>query len=191
MTDGAIESIGKIKRLTQLNVQGSQISVEGVRRLQTSLPGCRVFGGDYSSRRNQVRAIVQVKGHVTVSIAGRATREIGDTSFNDLPKEFATQKIDLRNVRPLPPEFLLLKDASELILADSAISTHSIRQLPTLFPVLTILDLSGTGVADRDLEIFANMQSLQRINLTRTNVTVAGIARFKQANPNCEIKWSE
>ena len=190
LTDAAIDSLGKLKRITHLNVQGSQITGDGVRRLQTLLPGCRIYGGEYSLQRNQVRAIVQVQGRVQVSIPGGATREITDATFNDLPTEFTTQRIDLRNVRPLPPDLLQLKDATELILTDSAVSPHDIRQLPSLFPVLTVLDLAGTAVTDREIAPLATMTSLQRIDLTRTKITIAAFERLKAANSTCEIKWT-
>ena len=179
-----------MKQLRTINVQGSQITLEGVRRLQAALPGCRIYGGEYSPQRNQVRAIVQVQGRVQVSIPGGATREIIDATFNDLPAEFTAQRIDLRNVRPLPPNLLQLKDATEVILTDSAVSPHDIRQLPSLFPVLTVLDLAGTAVTDREMADLAAMTSLQRIDLTRTKVTAAGHSRVKAANPTCEIKWT-
>lgn len=171
-------------------MQGSQITNDGVRRLQSLLPGCRIYGGEYSLQRNQVRAIVQVQGRVQISILGGAPREITDTTFNDLPTEFAVQRIDLRNVRPLSPELLKLKDATELILTDSAVSSHDIRQLPSLFPVLTVLDLAGTSVTDAEITALIAMTSLQRIDLTRTKVTTTGHARLKAANPTCEIKWT-
>ncbi len=190
LTDGAIDSVAKLKLIHSLNVQGSQITGDGIRRLQATLLGCRVFGGEYHPKRNLVRVLVQAKGRVHVTLAGGASREITDATFTDLPTEFTSQRIDLRNVRPLAPELLQLPEATELILADSAISPHDIGQLPSLFPVLLVLDLSGTAVTDREITALSTMMSLQRIDLTRTNVTATGIAALKQANLTCEIKWT-
>ena len=190
LTDGAMNSLTQLTRLHTLNVQGSQITGDGVRRLTSALPGCRIFGGEYSPQRNQVRAIVQAQGRVKVSIPGGATREITDTTFHDLPTEFVTQRIDLHNVRPLPPDLLQLKDATELILTDSGISSTSIRRLPQLFPNLIELNLAGTEITDAEITALASLTSLQRIDLTRTQVSATGHAALKQANPTCEIKWT-
>ena len=190
LTDGAIEPLTRLKRLTQLNVQGSQISVEGVRRLQAGLPACSIYGGEYNLRRNLVRSIVQVQGRVQVSGPGGAPLEITDATFNVLPGEFSVQRIDLTNVRPLPPDLLQFKETSELFLADSAISAHDIQTFPSRFPVLTVLNLAGTSVTDREIVALAGMTSLQTLDLTRTKVTAAGLARFKDAHLTCQIQSS-
>ncbi len=141
LSDDAVDGLSMFETLTQLNIQGNNISNDGIKRLQRSLGRCVIYGGDYDSMRNLVREIVQVNGTVTVSPEGEESRVIDQRTFNDLPSEFFIRKVDLSSVRPLPPHLLDVKDVTELDLSDSAVSIQSLRQLPSLAPAVTILNL--------------------------------------------------
>ncbi len=187
LSDDAVDGLSMFETLTQLNIQGNNISNDGIKRLQRSLGRCVIYGGDYDSMRNLVREIVQVNGTVTVSPEGEESRVIDQRTFNDLPSEFFIRKVDLSSVRPLSPHLLDVKDVTELDLSDSAVSIQSLRQLPSLAPAVTILNLSGTAVTDAEIAVLASMNSLQELDVSRTKVTLDRVAAFKQQRPDCHI----
>ena len=192
LSDGDVEALSKLNeskktKLIELNLQGNGITRDGVQRIQDALVGCKIFGGGYDPKRNLVREIVQMNGTVNVTSSDNDSQEIRIANFNDMPDDFVLQKVDLSGIRPLPPHLLNLKEVTDLNLADSAVSAKSIRELPDNAQSVTILNLSGTVVTDAELGVLASMDSLQELDVTRTQVTPDGIARFKAERPGCNV----
>jgi hypothetical protein len=52
---------------------------------------------------------------------------------------------------------------------------------------LKIIDLGGTRVSDAAVEQLAALGKLWKLRLTGTGVSAEGIARLREALPNCEI----
>lgn len=54
---------------------------------------------------------------------------------------------------------------------------------------LEVLDLSRTSLTDEGLMTLANIPSLRRLYVSRTNVTAPGVAAFRDKHPQCWISW--
>lgn len=185
LTDGCVDKLSELKNLTQLILQGTQVSADGLRRLQAALPNCKIYGGTYNPRRNAIRKILMAGGKVTYSSVGIAPTQLNN--FNDLPEDFIVQAIDFEGVRPLQLDGMSVEETSELILTDSGIGLTDLRRVAKHFPLLTELKVDGTLVPDSELTMFAGLKSLQLLDATRTAVTESGANRLKQAIPNCDV----
>lgn len=187
LTDASVEQLGKLKALTQLMIQGTQISKDGVKRLQAMLPNCRIYGGKYDPRRNTVRRILQAGGHVMISAPGIPSTSVRD--FSALPDDFTVHTIDLSGVRPLWLNQLALPDATEVILRDSGVSPSDVAKLGSYFPLLASVDLSGTLLDDETCRGVATLKSARFCDLTRTRVTDSGGKSLQKTLPDCEFRW--
>ncbi|MEM1225159.1 MAG: protein kinase [Planctomycetota bacterium] len=186
ITDGAVVPLSKLKTLRYLIIQGTKIPVNGVRRLQTALPDCKIYGGTYSPRRNAVRNILMAGGSVHYSADGNASRLLKD--FNALPDEFLVDVVDLTDVKSLELGQMSLEETSELILTDSGVGLGDLRQLSSHFPLLNELYADGTDLNNGVLAEFSPLRNLQFIEATRTSVTESGAEALKKALPTCEIR---
>ncbi len=187
LTDKCIDTLSQLKWLTHLIVQGTQITPDGVKRLQQQLPNCQVFGGKYDPRRNSIRDILVLGGKVTLTPEGQPQQVL--VRFEDLPEKFTVQSIDLHEVRQLWLDDLSIPEVTDLILTDSGVSPASIRRLPQLFPNLIELDLAGTAISDREATALADCQKLTHADLTRTGVTDLGGKDLEQKLPTADIFW--
>ena len=187
LTDASVERLGKLKALTQLMIQGTQISRDGLQRLQAMLPNCRIYGGKYDSRRNTVRRILQAGGQVVISAPGTPSAHV--TDFAALPDEFTVHTIVLSGVRPLWLNQLALQDATEVILKDSAVSPADVAKMSSYFPLLASVDLSGTLLDDDSCMALSSLKSVRFCDLTRTRVTNKGGTQLQRSLPDCEFRW--
>ena len=187
LTDKCIDTLSQLKWLTHLIVQGTQITPDGVKRLQQQLPNCQVFGGKYDPRRNSIRDILVLGGQVTLTPDGQPPQVLA--RFEDLPEKFTVQSIDLHEVRQLWLDDLSIPEVTDLILTDSGVSPASIRRLPQLFPNLIELDLCGTAISDREATALADCKKLTHADLTRTGVTDLGGKELEKKFPNADIFW--
>ena len=56
-------------------------------------------------------------------------------------------------------------------------------------PKLTDIHLGSTAITDEALTHLANIPSLKKLTVTQTKVTAAGVARFREARPDCVVVW--
>ncbi len=185
ITDASVTSLRNMKGLTQLVIQGTRITPEGVADLQRALPQCLIFGGKYDPRRNVVRKILLAGGRATVA----APREVPIVlqNFNDLPDEFALLKIDFSGIRPLDLNQMLLEEVTQLDLSDSGCSPRQMVTIARQCPLLLDLDLAGTMVNDDHLDPLTLMLGLKRLDMTRTAITERAVLRLKQRLNDCDI----
>ena len=52
---------------------------------------------------------------------------------------------------------------------------------------ILVVRLAGPGANDSDLDALTYFPELEYLELVNTNVTEAGLARFRKALPECEI----
>lgn len=74
-----------------------------------------------------------------------------------------------------------------LSLWETKVADRDLHYLQEL-PALVSLDLEATLITDQGLLELAKMSRLKKVVLSRTQVTAAGIARFKTQLPNCFIE---
>lgn len=79
-----------------------------------------------------------------------------------------------------------LTNVERLYLNDAQIGDAGLRHLGGLTNVKRLM-LDGTRVSDHGLEYLTGMTRLQQLDLNGTQVTPAGVARLKQALPQCVI----
>ncbi len=185
--DKCIGTLGQLKWLEHLVVQGTKITPEGVKRLQAQLPTCKVYGGEYNPRRNIIRNILVLGGQVTISSEGQPPHVLA--SFDDLPEQFSVHRLDLHGVRPLWLNDLAIPEVAELILTDSGVSPAIVRQLWQIFPNVIELDLEGTAIGDQEATALTRCEKLTDINLTRTGVTDIGGNEIEKKFPNADVFW--
>lgn len=116
---------------------------------------------------------------------------IGNDGVSHIPQFTRLQKLSLWNgslddegIASLVP----LKDLQELNLEGcgevSSASAESLAKLTNLKKI----NLTETGFDDTGLEKLSVLKGLKVLTLSRTNVTDAGIEKFKQAVPDCTVK---
>ncbi len=76
----------------------------------------------------------------------------------------------------------------KLLLIGLGLDDGAVREITTLSHVRHLI-LRGSSLSDEQLQHFGRLKDLQKLNLSQTNVTEAGVAALKKALPNCQI-WS-
>jgi hypothetical protein len=56
---------------------------------------------------------------------------------------------------------------------------------------LTLLRVAGTRLTDTGLRHLENLPRLKSLEIFDTDVTAAGVARFSNARPQCEVEWRQ
>lgn len=82
----------------------------------------------------------------------------------------------------------MMDNAASLILRESNVDPFDLRDLANSAEHLTELDLTGLPITDADLGYVTRLKSLQRLVLTRTNITLGRLKDLKSSLPSgCEI----
>jgi len=81
-----------------------------------------------------------------------------------------------------------LTQLEELTLMGTHITDAGLEHLGAL-KNLQMLNLRGNWIGDAGLQHLESVPSLQRLDLTSTDVTYVGVAKLREALPECDIDW--
>ncbi|MBA4191535.1 MAG: hypothetical protein C0467_26445 [Planctomycetaceae bacterium] len=87
----------------------------------------------------------------------------------------------LANAAPWP-------DVEKLGLYNTLIGDRGVVHLQKC-PKLADIHLGETAITDEALTHLAKVPSLKKLTITKTNVTAAGVAKFREARPDCVVVW--
>lgn len=83
-----------------------------------------------------------------------------------------------------------LSALDSLILDGTAVSDDGLRRLEGM-QSLGRLRLRRTAITDAGLDHLAQIKSLKSVDLEGTVVTQAGVEKFRQALPQCQVRWDD
>jgi hypothetical protein len=117
-----------------------------------------------------------------------------DSKFGDQDARFLADKVNLNTLFLYRSaigddglaHFQNLKNLQMLGLSGTKVTDRGMAHIGNL-PKLVYLALSDTTVSDQSIETLITMDSLQDVELYRTNVTQDGIRRLRDALPQCMI----
>jgi internalin A len=124
-------------------------------------------------------------------LKARSRGAITDAGLANLRGMNDLKRLDIRNTRVTDAGLCHLKGLTtleSLLLMNMEITGPGLENLAGLHQ-LEFLSLWGTDVSDSGLDHLKGLSQLKRLDLERTKVTAAGVKRFQQALPNCEIRF--
>lgn len=166
-----LETIGTLTRLETLNLGWGLGSGAARPDLGRGVGGsggsnCRVRDGGIKVTNSGLQKLTTLNRLQSLDLSGSEITSEGLATA--LPAWRELRRLNLWNVQGI----------------DDTIARH-LEELEGL----EMLDLSRTALTDEGLMELANNASLHRLYVSRTNVTAAGVAAFREANPSCWISW--
>lgn len=151
--------------------------------LLAALLGCEKHGlSDYEREQKKKEEVLS------------SLREQGGTvTTKSYPRHGTGYVVDLKGAHLNDRTFQILKDlqrVTELDLSKSSITDEQMDQLNQVAFVLLKLNLSDTKVTDAGLDKLTNLKMCFDLDLAGTQVTPAGVERFKQQHarrPNAKL----
>ncbi len=126
-----------------------------------------------------------------VKFLGLDGAQIGDSALKRIRSLSELQRFSLESTKITDSGLVELKslpNLRELDLCDTEVADGGMADLARLNG-LEDLFLSQTHVTDRGLTILENLKTLKHLSFLpeRMHVTREGVAKFKQATPNCQV----
>jgi hypothetical protein len=196
VTDDAIESIANCRLLFRLELRNARVSSNGRAALERFLPGSQLQWSE--PNRTAAESVLAVGGTVRVRTRA-ASDELDVATLGKLPGEyFHLTGVHLARVAKfpadLPQKLALLRDPKfdglkNLDLAvkglDANVVVGVLRALPD---TIADLSLAGTHAGDVEARLCAKrLTHLLHLDLSRTQVTAAGVAALAAQLPNCRV----
>ncbi|MDB5388487.1 MAG: Serine/threonine protein kinaserelated protein [Planctomycetaceae bacterium] len=183
VTDRSIPVLSQLERLAVLNIPGTGITIPALK----SLPQLRSLGLDASQ-------FVGAPIHESHFPELRQLNLIGlrDIELQRLLKlSLPIEHLVLTNAEASRPTWLKIfahfPDLTELQIVDSALHDDDIANLSKCHR-LTQVSLTRTKITDHALKELARVRTLKSLNVRSTQVTRAGIQKFRQALPLCHVE---
>ena len=168
VTDADLEQIVKLKRLTKL-----QLHVAGTSELSNG-------GLQHLAALHDLRVL---------TFEGVRLDPRGLDCLRKLPQ---LEYLNLRNT-PVDDEALVyvgeLKELYTLVLDGTRVTDKGLVRLARLTNLNEWLGLADTDITDAGLAHLMGLTKLEHLNLSRTKVTAAGVAKLQQSLPNVEISF--
>lgn len=151
------------------------------------------------SRRAAVAAIDAMGGATKITVEGpgwlrklvgdeKAFYNVGSVLIRPDPPDYDSTRVDEQQLRDLIPHINQFSKFRQLTFRRTQVSDEGLSQLKQLSR-LEWLDLCGIKVEDSALEVVSAIPSLRQLDVRNTKVTSKGVARFRNARPDCEVVW--
>lgn len=185
--DTDLDWLDNCRKLKRLNINSTDTTGRVLARLKGA---------------NDLRRIdcwgVQVTDEDLEALAGKPIEEADFTSWKltDACAETIRSWKRLKNLRlafsSIGDEFLAnaapWPEVEKLGLYHTRIGDRGVVHLQKC-PKLADVHLGETAITDEALTHLANIPSLKKLTVTKTKVTAAGVARFREARPDCVVVW--
>jgi WD40 repeat protein/tRNA A-37 threonylcarbamoyl transferase component Bud32 len=214
LTDESLRSIGQMDQLEVLRLWGAGISGSGLEHLSrlSNLTSLRLGATPLESvHLGSLRSLSQLE---QLSLYGTKVDDAGLSVVSDLPGlkwlSLGRTKVGDEGVRHLAglqklawlelgeteitdaamEHVVALSALRELQLYRTAVTDAAVEQLVD-GPPLTRLLLFETKVSDEAIPALSRLSSLKFVDLSRTEVTAAGVERLRLELPDVVVKWGE
>jgi formylglycine-generating enzyme required for sulfatase activity len=166
VTDDVVPALCQLTTLKNLSLDCTWISEKGLAKLRAVLPACRVT---QESDDHAARFILANVGSGSLEVriqSGQGEQSI--KAVSGLPKPpFAVTEIAVNDSNTGDSTFMVFRGLNQL------------RKV----------SLVGTNVGNQTLTTLERCSSLRSLDIRKTKVTAAGVAKLQQALPNCVIEW--
>lgn len=183
---GALERLGKLKKLRYLGLANTRVPAEAVDHLlqlrqleRIDVRRCRL--GD-----ENVAKLASLP-HLEM-----LTCDVGDAALPAIGRMSSLRFLSIRSGRITDPGVVHLRNArnlERLDLSGNLIGDGAAEHLAGLSS-LRSLTLDSTRVTDQGLLALARIQSLQTLDVRRTRVTAAGVAEVRRRRPDLKVYTS-
>jgi hypothetical protein len=175
ISDECIDDLAKIQTLKTLELVDTSISKNGLAKLRKLLPNCRVNHRADSMQAMSIFHIQRHGGEIT-------TNEEGFYAIHLHKQQSPITYATFGAIRGIPR-------LQHLSARNSHINDTWLELLDS-FRHLRILDLSGsTTITDSAIPFLHKLSDLERIDVSRTAMTIGGIQQLRALMPNCLIKY--
>jgi len=197
ITDEGISALKTWKHLKRLDLQGTKVTDSTLRHLSalSSLEALNI--GCVLVTDAGLEALTSLTNLKELTLGGNKLTDAGLQPLRQLP---GLTFLDLGGVQredsglwsvsfsqPGLEAILTLKDLRHLRLEGTLVSARGLETIKGLSR-LELLDLHDCArIGDDAIPILAAMQKLHSVDLTGTQVTAAGLAKLRQAKPDCLI----
>ncbi|WP_437192875.1 leucine-rich repeat domain-containing protein [Planctomicrobium sp. SH527] len=212
VTDAGMKSLGELKKLRGISLEDCGVGDAGMEALKPlkdlrSLNVMRTVVGDKGLAAFAEMALTELNLRDT-AVTGSGLSAL--TSAKGTLKSLDVSEIRISNEGLAPiAEFTKLEslnlwngslnDEGIALLAPLTelknINLESCREVTSdsadhlvKFTKLESINLAETGFDDAGLQILTGLKNLKNITVSRSGITDAGIAKFKEALPNCQVK---
>lgn len=179
VSDASVPHLAKLTKLRELSLEGSQVTLNGLRELKRGLPNCRLIPEPTMNEADGAVAewLLGLGGEITVVINS-------DWRYLKKPADLPPVPLSLRSAHavglPLGDDdlskFRELQDLYFLNLNGTPITDAGLTHLAEM--KLTILDVGNTSISDAGLKHLRALPKLQELNLAGTSITQAGLAQL-------------
>lgn len=166
--DEGVRQLAKLSNLTTLSLTSTKATDEGVRVILESNPKLRNLGLTNSGGVNG-SCFRGIGESLQVTDLALAQTSVDDAGLSWIAEIRQLKRLEINSTPVKGPGLVHLAQLGEL----------------------EELVLSGTSVADEHLGHLYKIKTLRSLSLNATNVTAEGIARLKEALPNCDVSWSD
>jgi Leucine-rich repeat (LRR) protein len=200
LTDNGLERLTFLKRLEELWIGGDKMSGVGLYSLKL-LPKLKRLDLAGRQRTDSGLWSVALTDFNVESVAALRQLERLDLSGSKLTSLGLVKLRPLVELRSLGLDGTEIRSPSLAVLASlpklERLTLWKCKQIdddaaPYLAgsPRLAMLDLAETRLTDKGLAELQKMRRLRRLYLGGTLVTKAGVEKFLEKNPQCQISWS-
>lgn len=172
MTSDKLAAISAIKTLESLQLDSCSFQGADLKKLATLPKLTTLHLIDSTIDDNGARGISTIKTLTVLKIDGNQISDAGLKALSNL-KEL-NELILSKNLEDRLP------GRSQPITDNGLAALKGMKQLKTL-------DLSGNMITDNGLKTLAGIKTLEKLNIADTKVTAMGIAKFKEALPECFV----
>ena len=117
---------------------------------------------------------------------------VSDGDLAGLGNVDSLQKISFSNCRGIGDATLVvvgqLPKLEELYVSGTSVTDEGFAHLSGLTGLRT-LEIHDRQVTDAALEALSGLESLKRLKVDQTQITADGVARLREALPNCTFTW--
>lgn len=167
--DQMVGALTQLDRLKRLNISGTQITADGVKRLRKALPQCNITTERYSGLPKPTKRaetslktdddLARLKGRSDVQSLSLGSTDVTDAGLVNLRDLTSLWKLTLTNTR---------------------ISDQGLSHLRGLSQ-LRYLVLDQTQITDKGLAHLSELRQLRTLSLARTRISDVGLAHLSKA----------
>lgn len=187
LTDEGLRQLARMTSLQQLLITHAKISDAGIQCLMAlDLQSLNISGVPLT--RLSIQRIAEERSLVSLSLCNSGLGDAEADCLNQLP---LLESLYLNNTKVTDEGARLIstcRHLRELALLNTKVSDVGIERLSEL-QQLERLNVAGTAMTDSGLQHLLKLQHLESLDISNCNVTVEGVAKFRNAMPHVKVSW--
>lgn len=208
ITDAGIARLQALPLLT-LSVVQTGVGPEGAAAFKKAVPGCDIdwseddlnnamtnANDDLATALQNVGADVRLEeGQISLINLGRSSRRLTDDGLKHLKELTNLKQLHLYgqpgNQREITDAGLAILESLPMLenlnVSHTKVTDAAIARLPTQFPNLKVVSITGTAVTDAAVASLSLLENLEYVALSASRMTPAGAAALRAKFPKASI----